>query len=267
MTEQRSNSSFLCILIPFLLGAFGFVALYWYAKDSKAEYIENDLNIKSVPLLKENQIGGAIINMDGRDATLTGTVASQERSQEIEQIISALPGIRTVNNHLEIAKAEVIQEELKVEALQKSEQKSEPQTEITLAPEPLTDTTAHVKVEIVEELLQTLNLSGITFHFSSDEITQQGKLILDDVISVLAEHPEFNVAIEGHTDSIGDDDVNLNLSQLRAQSVLNYLANAGIRTERLSATGYGASAPIASNDTAEGRAANRRIEFIVSRPQ
>lgn len=267
MTDQRTNSCFLCMLIPLLLGALGFAALYWYAKDSKAEYIENDLNIKSVQLLKENQIGGAIINMVGRDATLTGTVVSQERSQEIEAIISALPGIRTIDNQLEVAKAEVIQEELKVEALQESKPESEPQTEITLAPEAMIDTPAEVKVEIVEELLQTLDLSGITFQFASDEITQQGKLILDDVISVLSEHPEFDVAIEGHTDSVGDNEVNLNLSQLRAQSVLNYLANAGIQTKRLSATGYGASAPIAPNDTAEGRATNRRIEFIVSRPQ
>ena len=108
-------------------------------------------------------------------------------------------------------------------------------------------------------------MSGITFLFASDEITQQGKLILDDVVNVLTEHPEFDVIIKGHTDSIGEDSINLELSQLRAQSVLNYLANTGIQASRLTATGFGESAPIADNDSKEGRALNRRIEFTVSR--
>ena len=113
------------------------------------------------------------------------------------------------------------------------------------------------KKQVVEELLQTLDLSGIKFVFGKDEITQQGKLILDEVTDILSKHTEFDVAINGYTDSVGDDELNLHLSQQRAQSVLNYLINNGIQAERLSATGHGESSPVADNSTAEGRAINR----------
>ena len=122
-----------------------------------------------------------------------------------------------------------------------------------------------VKEETVEKLLQTLDLSGITFLFGSDEITREGQLVLDDVVNVLNQHSEFDVVVEGHTDSVGDDEVNLQLSQHRAQSVLNYLSSNGIQTDRLTATGFGESSPIAANNSAEGRAQNRRIEFTVTR--
>ena len=82
-----------------------------------------------------------------------------------------------------------------------------------------TEPEIEVQAEAVKELLQTLDLSGITFLFGSDDITTQGKLILDDVVGILSEHPEFAATIEGHTDNVGNDELNFNLSQQRAQSV------------------------------------------------
>jgi len=253
------------MLVPFILGIAGLTVLYWYTKDSKAEYIENDLSYKSNQLLKDRQVSGAVVNMDWRDATLTGTVVNVSRSQEIEQIVATLPGIRLVDNQLKISQAKIIEAAPESEIAPASDPipKPEPVLEIALAPEPELEAQA----EVVEELLQTLDLSGITFLFGSNEITPQGKLILDEVINVLAEHPEFDVVIEGHTDSVGDDNLNFELSQLRAQSVLNYITNTGIQAERLAATGFGESLPIAVNNTAEGRALNRRIEFTVRRKQ
>ena len=259
MADQRTNRCTLCMLIPFILGIAALTALYWYTKDSKAEYIENDLSIKSNQLLKDRQVGGAVVNVDGRDATLTGIVVSVNRSQEIEQIVTTLPGIRLVDNQLRISQAKIIEAAPEPELATASEQIPEPEPveKIALVPEP--------QAELVEELIQTLDLSGITFLFGSNEITTQGKLILDEVINVLAEHTEFDIVIEGHTDSVGDDNLNLELSQQRAQSVLNYLASTGIQAERLAATGFGESQPIADNDTKEGRSLNRRIEFTVHR--
>jgi OOP family OmpA-OmpF porin len=215
--------------------------------------------------LNDSQVGGAVVNIDGRDAIITGTVVSESRSKEIEHIIAGLAGIRIVDNQLEIAKPESIIETSKVEVA--PEPIPEPEPEIALAPdtEPETESKPEIQAEVIEELLQTLDLSGITFLFGSDVISTQGKLILDDVASILSEHPEFDASIEGHTDSVGNDEINFELSQQRAQSVLNYLANKGIQTERLNATGFGESLPIASNDSKEGRALNRRIEFIVTR--
>ena len=251
MTDQRTKNCTLCMLIPFILGIAGLTALYWYAKDSKAEYIENDLSFKSNQQLKDNQVGGVIVNMNGRDATLTGTVINETRSQEIDKIIADLPGIRSVDNQLEIAGPKAIE--------------VAPEPDIALAPDPQPNPKIEVKVEVVEKLLQTLDLSGITFLFGSDEITPKGKLVLDDVVAVLKDHSKFDVIIRGYTDNVGDDDLNLQLSQQRAQSVLNYLTSTGIQTEHLTAAGFGESSPIADNETVEGRALNRRIEFVVSR--
>ncbi|MFK7815561.1 MAG: OmpA family protein [Gammaproteobacteria bacterium] len=265
MTDQRTNNCTLCILIPLILGAVGLAALFWYNKDSTAEAIQNDLSFKSNELLKEKQIGGAVVNMDGRDAILTGTVISQQRSNEIEDIISSLDGVRIVDNQLKVAKPEVVEEipEPTPEPEPEPEPQLEPETEITIAPVVQSEPEA----EVIEDLLQTLDLTGITFLFGSNEITPEGKLILDDVVTVLTEHSGFDVAIEGHTDSVGNENLNLQLSQLRAQSVLSYIASSGIQVERLSAEGFGETLPIYDNDTAQGRALNRRIEFNVSRQQ
>jgi len=246
MTDQRTNSCFFCMLIPLVLGSLLLAALYWYAKDSKAEQIENDLSLRSNQLLNDSQVGGAIVNMNWRDATLTGTAVSEERSTEIEKIVAALPGIRSVTNHLEIVKAEAVVDTEEVEI--------EPEPEIALAPEPkpvqepqpTQEAAPEAQQQAVEELLQTLDLSGITFLFGEDEITSQGKLILDEIASILSDHPEFDVSIEGHTDNVGDDELNFQLSQQRAQSVLNYLSSNGIQTERLKAKGFGESNPISN---------------------
>lgn len=264
MTEQRANSCTFCILIPLFLGALGLGLLYWYAKESKAGHIENDLSYKSNQLLEQKQIGNAVVNMDGRDAILTGTVASQERSQEIEHTVAALDGIRVVDNQLEVAAAKVVEETPAVIATPfvAPLPDFEPEAEVALAPEP--EPEPELQQEVVEELLQTLDLSGITFLFGSDEISPEGTAILDEVISVLTEHTNFDVAIEGHTDSVGNDTLNQELSQRRAESVLSYLTSNGIQSTRLSASGFGEALPIADNDTAEGRAINRRIEFAVT---
>lgn len=103
MTDQRTTNCTFCVLLTFILGIAAFIALYWHVKDSNAENIQNNLSFKSNELLKKRQIGGAVVNMDGRDATLTGTVVNESRSKEIEQIVLALPGIRVVDNQLKIA--------------------------------------------------------------------------------------------------------------------------------------------------------------------
>ncbi len=284
MTDQRTSSCTLCLIIPLILGVAGLAALYWYTKDSKTEAIQNKLSFNSNELLKEKQVGGVVVNMDGRDAIVTGTVVSQQRSNEIEEIISSLHGIRVVDNQLEVVEPQVVEakpdpiSEPETEPKNKTESKPVPDTALVAEPQvepeieiPETEIAETPVVQseanVIEDLLQTLDLSGITFLFGSNEITPEGKQILDDVVNVLTEHSEFDVAIEGHTDSVGNEKLNLQLSQLRADSVLNYLTNSGIQAERLRAEGYGETLPIYDNDTAQGRALNRRIEFNVSRQQ
>ncbi len=254
------------MLIPIILGIIGLSFLYWWTRESKAEYIENDLSYKSNTLLKDSEVGGIIVNMDGRDATLIGMVKSEQRSQEIENIIASLAGIRVVNNQLEIAKAEGAEAKPITEPV--AEKLLESELKIAVAPEPEVEAIKSSHEKVAEEMLQTLDLAGITFLFGSDEITKQGINILNDVVRILNENQGLDIVVAGHTDSVGDDNINLDLSQRRAQSVMNYLISQGIKAQRMNAVGYGESEPITSNDTQEGRAINRRIELAVfRRPQ
>ena len=87
--------------------------------------------------------------------------------------------------------------------------------------------------------------------------------MLDNVVGVTLRCHAGEIEIAGHTDSDGAADKNLALSKRRAEAVVNYLVEAGVDTSRVSAEGYGETRPIASNDTAEGKAQNRRIEINV----
>lgn len=104
----------------------------------------------------------------------------------------------------------------------------------------------------------------IHFDFDKYNIKKDSYGILNDVASILKANPQIKkIRIEGHTDAIGSDAYNMKLSQRRANSVRDYLIQQGISADRLEAVGYGKSRPIAPNNTAAGRAKNRRVEFNV----
>jgi outer membrane protein OmpA-like peptidoglycan-associated protein len=102
---------------------------------------------------------------------------------------------------------------------------------------------------------------GINFDTSSDVIRDESKPTIDKMAAMLKAKPDWKLTIEGHTDSSGGDAQNLPLSQRRADSVKSYLVTAGIAADRLAAKGFGSSKPLADNETATGRAQNRRVEL------
>ncbi len=107
------------------------------------------------------------------------------------------------------------------------------------------------------------NARKIRFEPGSARLDVTGKQIMDDIAEVLRECGALSMEIAGHTDSQGRESMNLQLSQSRAQTILNELRMRRVLTGSITAVGYGESEPIADNDTEEGREANRRIEFIV----
>jgi len=105
----------------------------------------------------------------------------------------------------------------------------------------------------------------IEFRSGSAELLPESLPIVDAVARVILEHPEVEkVTVEGHTDDTDTVAFNQKLSQRRAEAVRDYLAGKGVANERMEAKGYGQSRPVASNDTEEGRRANRRVEFKVT---
>ena len=105
---------------------------------------------------------------------------------------------------------------------------------------------------------------GVYFATNKYDITANSKLALDKLIKIFNEYPDTDLLIEGHTDDVGTDEYNLALSQRRAEAVSNYLGNTGINATRLITKWYGEAQPIADNTTTEGKALNRRVEFVIT---
>lgn len=122
--------------------------------------------------------------------------------------------------------------------------------------------------EVQENLATILDRSGIQFDTNSAVIKADSIPILDNAVASItrefAAFPNINIEVAGHTDNVGKASANQQLSQSRAQAVLDYLVSKGVDGNRLAAKGYGATKPIADNKTEIARATNRRIEFTVS---
>ena len=125
------------------------------------------------------------------------------------------------------------------------------------------DTPAGAEVNAQGCALFETRIDGIFFELGSARLTADSKRILDEAVIVLKRFPQLHIEIQAHTDDIGSAESNERLSESRARSVMEYLVSQGIDAGRLSAKGYGENRPVASNDTAEGRARNRRVEFRV----
>jgi outer membrane protein OmpA-like peptidoglycan-associated protein len=103
---------------------------------------------------------------------------------------------------------------------------------------------------------------GILFDFDKATLRPEARPALDQLLAALKQDQQLGLAIEGHTDAMGEDRYNLDLSTRRAQSVAAWLAERGIAANRLVPGGKGEAVPVASNDTADGRALNRRVEVV-----
>ncbi len=119
--------------------------------------------------------------------------------------------------------------------------------------------------EVKREVKRILEkaLHGINFRSGKSVIYRSSYPILDNVADVMKMNPAYKLKIQGHTDSMGNDDRNMQLSKDRAQAVKDYLVKKGVAADRLTSTGFGETKPIATNKTSRGRAKNRRVELIV----
>ena len=108
-----------------------------------------------------------------------------------------------------------------------------------------------------------IQLKNIYFEFDKDELMPRSFVELNKLLKIMRENPKLVIEIMGHTDALGDDNYNLDLSRRRAESVLKFLLENKINKNRLRSHGEGETKPIASNETDEGRAQNRRVEFVV----
>src|SRR5690606_7160443 len=109
----------------------------------------------------------------------------------------------------------------------------------------------------------TVRLKNIYFDFDKTTLKNESFAELNKVVDFLKQNPSVEIEISGHTDNKGSDDYNEKLSQGRSEAVVSYIVSQGIDNYRLTAHGYGEAKPIDTNDSDEGRANNRRVEFTV----
>lgn len=113
------------------------------------------------------------------------------------------------------------------------------------------------------EVGQVVRLNNIFFEFGKAVLKPESFIELDNVVKFMNENPSMEIALGGHTDNVGSDDYNLKLSTERSKAVLDYIVSKSIVNTRLSTQGYGKTMPVADNNTEEGKALNRRVEFTI----
>jgi OOP family OmpA-OmpF porin len=121
-----------------------------------------------------------------------------------------------------------------------------------------------VRVDIYGcEISDVIQLTGINFETGSDVLLPGTEHIIQDAAATLNQYPELRIEVAGHSDNVGGGLANFNLSERRAKTVRDFLIRYGVDENRITAVGYGESQPIATNDTPEGRAQNRRVELRI----
>ncbi len=215
-----------------LLGILGILVIFLCCALFKTPEIEADLSARTFSALKNKGIEIPGINVNGRDVVLTGIVKSDEIRKRAEKIAAGVYGVNKVINNLRLIHTPLPQKQ-------------------------------EGEIKKLKKTLSEFSAENIEFKTGSAVIRKKSYPVLDRLVSLLKQNPEVKIEIEGHTDSQGNSDFNLKLSQHRAEAVKKYLTEHGIKPERLFAKGFGSSRPIADNKTEEGRKKNRRVEFKI----
>lgn len=214
------------------LGILGFLLICFFCIYWHAGKIESDLLARSSSALSDAGIAGADLSFSGRDARLIGSTDSGDDLQKAADVVAGVRGVRAVTTQL------VISEDAPA-----------------LSSFGLPQSTPI-------DLKNLLANSIISFGPNSARLSAAGADVLRQLAPRLKQS-DMMVEIAGHTDSQGDDRLNLALSQKRADVVMTYLLENGVPGRSLRAVGYGASQPLAENSTEAGRQMNRRVEFKV----
>ena len=125
-------------------------------------------------------------------------------------------------------------------------------------------TVPDAKVERVGEGIVVEFSSNVLFSYDKSVLSEDAKLNLNKLVTVLNSYADTDIECQGHTDSKGSENYNLGLSEKRANAVSGYLYDKGIKTSRVNIKGFGESVPKYDNATVEGRAQNRRVEFLIT---
>ena len=120
------------------------------------------------------------------------------------------------------------------------------------------------QVERVGEGIRVTYASGILFRTNSSTLSGEAQTNIRKMAEILQKYPDTDILVEGHTDADGSEAYNQTLSERRARAVAEYVTGLGVTASRFKTVGYGESQPVASNETPEGKQANRRVEIVIT---
>lgn len=190
------------------------------------------------------------VRYDGLDAVLTGTVQHPQQAADAIGAVVSVSGTRHVTSNVTLAAGA--------------------RGQVAPAPTPSPgDTTGTAGGPGTPTLTPgrpgdpQLPAGKIGFATNDAALSAEARTYLDQVVTFLLAHPDLKLAIRGHSDNSGPDEVNWSLSKRRADAVVAYLVGRQVPAARLRPTAFAATVPVASNDTPDGRAANRRVELAI----
>ena len=220
----------------------------------KAEQAENEDELEHLAYLAER-----------RSQIAVAVAAQRNAKKEIEKLAREKNKVLLNSREAEIeSKLREIQEkEREVERARIEAEKARAQAEIaTIRAQELERELSELNAKMTDRGY-VLTLGDVLFEFDRAELLPGAYLTIDKLVTFLKKYPKRNVLIEGHTDSIGTDDYNLDLSQRRADAVRIALVERDISLSRINTKGYGKRYPVANNDTEAGRQRNRRVEIVI----
>ena len=208
-----------------------------------------------------------------RAEVATNAARSRQLDANIQQAGSEADRIRLQARTLEADQARLRAQQAQAQAMSAEQRAAQQQATANAAlaqASAAQDRVRALEAQLREmEALQTergliVTLGDVLFAFNKAELTPQATPRLDKLASFLRQFPDRRLLIEGYTDSVGSDGYNQDLSQRRAQSVRDALAQRGVDPSRITAMGYGKGFPVADNTSPEGRAMNRRVEIVIA---
>lgn len=211
----------------------------------KGGVLETDLLQRTRQALTEAGFIPSMVSFSGRDAVLSGAVASEVDAEKMLAVVRDVEGVRTIHNQLRITEATQSGGEGNAVMLETS------------------DVSFHIPAKNHE--IEKIDLSAIQFPYAKADLDEDAIQVLQEVVTILRKNPELNIEVSAHTDNQGTALGNMAVTQARADAIRNYLLTQGVNATQVKAQGYGSARPIAPNDSEVGAKRNRRIEITVLR--
>jgi OmpA-OmpF porin, OOP family len=212
-----------------------------------ARGVEDDLTVRAKAALGAAGLP-VTVEYDGRDARLSGTLAAPDATARAAAVVAGVRGTRSVVSDVGVDRASAPSA---ASTAPTPDPGAGPSLDGATAPEPTP-----------EASVPPLPPATVRFEDASSALSPAALAALDPVVDHLLAHPGVRVVLEGHTDSTGTAESNLRLSRQRAEAVQDHLVARGVPVDRTEIALFAATRPVAADDTAEGRAANRRVEIV-----